>query len=71
MTSSGAATGLRRLLLGDWGRLVRDPLDLVRIALVVTAVVLLARRGVDGGTVTFVVVAAVAVAVRPLLLPRL
>ena len=61
----------RRLLLGDWGRVVRDPLDLWRAALVLAAVVLLVRRGIDGGIVTFVVVAAIAVAVRPLLLPRL
>ena len=61
----------RRLLLGDWSRVVRDPLDLWRAALVLAAVVLLVRRGIDGGTVTFVVVAAIAVAVRPLLLPRL
>ena len=61
----------QRLLLGDWHPLVRDPLDLVRGALVVAALVLVARRGLDGGTVTFLVVAAVAVAVRPLLLPRL
>jgi hypothetical protein len=31
---------------------VRDPLDLIRIALVVTAVVLLVRRGLDAGTLT-------------------
>ena len=60
-----------RVLLGDWGPVVRDPLDLIRLALVVAAVVLLARRGVDGGTVTMALVATVAVAVRPLLLPRL
>ena len=65
------ATGVARLLLGDRGPGVRDPLDLLRLALVVTALVLLVRRGIDGGTVTLVVVAAVAVAVRPLLLPRL
>lgn len=56
---------------GDWGWLVRDPLDLWRAALVLAAVVLLVRRGVDGGTVTFVVVAVIAVAVRPLLPPLL
>ena len=60
-----------RLLLGDWSRTVRDPLDLVRLALVVAAGVLLVRRGVDGGTVTMCLVAMVAVAVRWLLLPRL
>ena len=67
----GVPPRLQHLLLGDWHPLVRDPLDLVRAALVVTAVVLLVRRGVDGGTITFVVVAAAAVGVRPLLLPRL
>jgi len=60
-----------RVLLGDWSRTVRDPLDLVRIALVVTAAVLLLRRGLDGGTLTFVLAAGAAVAVRRLLLPRL
>jgi len=62
---------LEHLLLGDWGPVVRDPLDLVRAALVVAAVVLLAQRGLDAGTLTLSLTAAVAVAVRPLLLPRL
>jgi len=61
----------QRLLLGDWGPVVRDPLDLLRGLLVIAAVVLLADRGVDGGTAVLALVAAVAVAVRFLLLPRL
>ena len=28
----------RRLVMGDWGRVVRDPLDLLRIALVLGAI---------------------------------
>lgn len=60
-----------RLLLGDWGPVVRDPLDLFRAGLVIAAVVLLAVRGIDGGSVTLAFAAVVAVAVRPLLLPRL
>ena len=60
-----------KVLLGDWSSTVRDPLDLVRIALAVTAVVLLLGRGLDGGTLTFLLVAAAAVGVRWLLLPRL
>lgn len=62
---------LEFLLLGDWGPVVRDPLDLIRAALVLAAAVLLAVRGVDAGTVTLALTAAAAVAVRPLLLPRL
>ena len=60
-----------RVLLGDWSRTVRDPLDLIRVGLVVAAVVLLARRGLDGGTLTMTLAASAAVAVRWLLLPRL
>jgi hypothetical protein len=59
------------LLLGDWSRAVRDPLDVWRIALVVAAAVLLLQRGVDAGTLTMTIVATVAVAVRWLLLPRI
>jgi hypothetical protein len=69
--SAPAASRTQRLLLGDWGPVVRDPLDLVRAGLVVAAVVLLVRRGLDAGTVTMTLVAAAAVGVRPLLLPRL
>ena len=60
-----------RVLLGDWSRTVRDPLDLIRIALAVAAVVLLLRRGLDAGTLTMTLVASAAVGVRWLLLPRL
>jgi hypothetical protein len=70
-TDDAPPTRMQHLLLGDWGPVVRDPLDLVRAALVVAAVVLLARRGIDGGTLTLSLAAAAAVAVRPLLLPRL
>ena len=60
-----------RVLLGDWTPVVRDPLDLIRAGLVVAAVVALARRGLDGGSGALLFAAVVAVAVRPLLLPRL
>jgi len=60
-----------RVLLGDWSTTVRDPLDLIRLALVVAAVVMLVRRGLDGGTLVLLLVAAAAVGVRWLLLPRL
>ena len=60
----------QQLLLGDWGPVVRDPLDLLRGALVVASLVVLAR-GVDSGSVTLAACAAAAVAVRWLLLPRL
>ena len=60
-----------RVLLGDWGPVVRDPLDVLRGALLLAALVLLARRGVDAGTATLAFVAVVGVAVRALLLPRL
>lgn len=59
-----------RLLLGDWHPWFRDPLDLLRLALVVAAVVVLSR-GLDGGSLTLAVCAAAGVAVRALLLPRL
>ena len=64
-------TPRQRLLYGDWGPVIRDPLDLIRLALVVAAAVTLLRRGIDGGSVTLAVCAAAGVAVRPLLLPRL
>ena len=65
-----APTRTQRLLLGDWNRVVRDPLDLLRLALVAAAAVALVRQ-VDGGSVTLAVCAGAGVAVRPLLLPRL
>ena len=64
-------TTAQRLLLGDWGPVVRDPLDVLRLLLVAAAVGLLAVRGLDGGTAVLALVAVVAVAVRWLLLPRL
>ena len=65
-----APTRTQRLLLGDWNRVVRDPLDLLRLALEAAAAVALVRQ-VDGGSVTLAVCAGAGVAVRPLLLPRL
>lgn len=62
---------LSYVLLGDWNPVVRDPLDVWRIALAVAAAVLLLQRGVDGGTLTMAIVAIVAVTVRWLLLPRM
>lgn len=66
-----APSRAERLLLGDWGPVVRDPLDLLRAGLVVAALVAFAARGLDSGSGTLAFVAVVAVAVRPLLLPRL
>jgi hypothetical protein len=66
-----APTRGQRLLYGDWGPVIRDPLDLIRLVLVLAAAITLLLRGVDGGSVTLAVCAAAAVAVRPLLLPRL
>jgi hypothetical protein len=63
-------TRTQRLLLGDWNRVVRDPIDVLRLALVAAAAVALVRE-VDGGSVTLAVCAAAGLAVRPLLLPRL
>ena len=60
-----------RLLLGDWGPVIRDPLDVIRAGLLVAALTTLAVRGLDSGSGTLLFVAAVAIAVRPLLLPRL
>jgi hypothetical protein len=65
-----APSRTERLLLGDWHPWLRDPLDALRVLLVGSALVALAR-GVDGGSVTLAVCAAAGVAVRPLLLPRL
>jgi uncharacterized membrane protein YjdF len=36
---TATATTQHRLLLGDWGRVIRDPIDLLRLAYVVAAVV--------------------------------
>jgi hypothetical protein len=69
-TDTPAPTRLEHLLLGDWSPWVRDPLDVLRILLVVAAVAFLAVE-VSGGAVMLAVLAAVGWAVRPLLLPRL
>lgn len=66
-----APTRAERLLLGDWGPVVRDPLDLLRGGLLAAALAALAVRGLDSGSGTLLVVAVVGLAVRPLLLPRL
>lgn len=63
-------TRRQRLLLGDWNPVVRDPLDLLRLLLVLAAVVALVRE-VDSGSVVLALSAAAGLAVRPLLLPRL
>jgi uncharacterized membrane protein YjdF len=63
-------TRWQRLLLGDWNPVVRDPLDLLRLLLVVGAVIALVRE-VDSGSVVLAVSAVAGLAVRPLLLPRL
>ena len=72
MTSAGrpAPTRAQYLLFGDWHPWLRDPLDLLRLGLVVAAVLAL-LRGVDGGSLMLTAMAATGVAVRPLLLPRL
>ena len=72
MTTSGPRPSTAaRLLLGDWGPVVRDPLDLLRGFLVVAAVVVLVRSGLTAGALTLTLAAAAGLAVRPLLLPRL
>lgn len=38
-----------RLLLGDWSRLVRDPVDLLRLSFLVAAIVLFANDDMSGG----------------------
>ncbi len=57
------------LLLGDWNRWVRDPIDVLRLALVATAGVALVRD-VDSGSVTVAACAAAGLGARWLLLPR-
>ena len=59
----------RTLLLGDWHPLLRDPLDLLRLALVAAAVVAVVRDTV-GDALVLTACAAAGLAVRPLLLPR-
>ena len=59
-----------RLLLGDWTRWVRDPLDLMRIAFVVGAL-WLAMAGDVKGTFNLALAAVVLVAARLANLPRI
>src|SRR5689334_116713 len=57
----------RTLLLGDWGRVVRDPLDVLRLGLLAATVVI----AVTGGHWTNIAVSTAAtIAVRPVNLPR-
>jgi uncharacterized membrane protein YjdF len=42
------------LLLGDWGPIVRDPIDVLRLTFLAAAIVLLAAGNVDGGVRMFV-----------------
>jgi hypothetical protein len=64
-----APSRTQRLLLGDWTPVVRDPVDLLRVGLLLAAVVDLAR-GVDAGSLVLLACALAAVGVRFLLLPR-
>jgi hypothetical protein len=63
------AMDARRLFLGDWHPWVRDPIDLLRALLVVGAVAF-ALAGDGRGVLLLGGAAAVACAVRPVLLPR-
>lgn len=65
-------TRLQHALLGDWpsSPWVRDPLDVLRVLLVLAAVAFLVVE-VSGGAIMLAGLAAVGWAVRPLLLPRL
>ncbi|CAA9319381.1 MAG: hypothetical protein AVDCRST_MAG16-688 [uncultured Frankineae bacterium] len=69
-TSEPRPSTAQRLLLGDWGPVVRDPLDLLRGVLLVGAVVVLVRQGLGPGSLTLALAAGAGLAVRPLLLPR-
>ncbi len=62
-------TTARTAIMGDWRGPVRDPIDLLRVGLVVAAVLTLIF-GDPGGAGYLGVGAAVAWAVRPVLLPR-
>ena len=59
----------RRLLLGDWNRWIRDPIDLLRALLVVGALGF-AIAGDGRGALVLGLAGATAWAVRPVLLPR-
>jgi hypothetical protein len=60
----------RTLLMGDWGRTVRDPIDLLRATFVIGAGVFLAMGELDGMANLLVASAGLAVA-RAIDLPRL
>ncbi len=59
----------RTLLLGDWNRWIRDPIDVVRVLLVVAAVGFLAAGDTDGA-ILLGGAGALAWLVRPVQLPR-
>ena len=59
----------RTALLGDWNPWIRDPIDVVRAALVVAAIAFLAA-GDSSGAALLGGAGALAWAVRPLQLPR-
>jgi hypothetical protein len=59
----------RTLILGDWSRWIRDPIDVLRVLLLAAAVGFL-LAGDSSGTVLLAGASAVAWAVRPLQLPR-
>lgn len=61
---------LRRLLLGDWHPFLRDPIDLLRLALIAGAAAF-AVSGNARGAVILAVAGVFTLLVRPLLLPRL
>lgn len=60
----------QRWLLGDWGPIVRDPIDVLRLTFLAAAIVLLAVGRADGAVRMFVTFLALVVA-RYLELPRL
>lgn len=60
----------RRLLLGDWGRVIRDPLDLLRLVFLAGALVF-AAQGDATGAFNLMLAFAVLVAARLADLPRL
>ena len=69
--SSGYASGVttRTLILGDWNPWIRDPIDVVRVLLVLAALAFLIA-GNTSGAVLVGGAAVLAWAVRPLMLPR-
>jgi hypothetical protein len=61
---------MKRLVLGDWSRVVRDPIDVLRLAFLVAAVVAFARGDLDDATRLALTVLAT-LGARALALPRL